>query len=270
MAPRPNEKEKARSKAEKKPVSPAQKPDLGKRPTAIGATKADTVSPTNAPKQRGRKPSVKAFDSPGVSLSPMEISCLPSSQNIAAAKSQKLTSPLNSPLLVKDQQVAVPEGTTLNSKNTSRFQSPPLVSTNSGLITGSESVISTTLPHFGVPRDHEKHSPPKDTLQTLMTITAGKKSDKPSQSNRSSVSNGCSNVATLKSSSNSTTPKKRKTNKGSGTDEEGKKKQKTHANLEKKSLYSSVNCHGGKEKLPILPPSPFPSKSSAISGTQET
>lgn len=251
-------------------MSPAQKIDVSKRPTVIGAIQSDTVSPPGAAKPRSRKPSTKASDSPLESLTAIDTTCLLDPENIAL--SQKITSPLNSPLVVKDHLLTNSMQDPIS--NTSNFVGAPVVTTSLEFTTSGESVVGSGVPHFGVPRDHSTPGAvkPKDPWRppTIAPSLPSKKNDKTSSNNTSSATSNAGGGSSTSTTTNTTAAKKRKNNKSSSASEDGKKKQKTATNQNKKSARSVANGSSSKDTPSVLPPFPFGLKSSGISSTKET
>lgn len=240
---------------------------MSKRPTVIGAIKSDTVSPPGALKPKGRKSSAKGSDSPLESLTAIDTTCLPDYENIAV--SQKITSPLNSPLVVKDHLIT---NSIMQSPipNASNFVGAPVVTTSSEFTTSGESVVGSGVPHFSVPRDHSTPGAvkPKDSWRPPTTASLPKKNDKTSSNSTSSAASNAGDSTSTPT--NSTAAKKRKNSKSRSASEDGKKKQKTATNQNKKSARSVANGSLSKDTPSVLPPFPFGLKSSGSSSTKET
>ena len=256
MIPRANER--ARSKAEGR-TQHVQKPDISKRPSVIGTTKsAEPTSPTIQSKPKNRKPSSKASDIFPEPLGATDSSNLPGSQHYM--KTQKITSPLNTPS-VRDHL------TSYSSAVSSHFpfqHAIPKADTGSSGQAVSNGVSNPVLPKNSAAVTETPS--PKEMWKSPPIPSASKKSEKNEVAvNSTKAASSSDTKSSNKGSSNIS--KKRKNNKASNADEDGKKKQKTNTNHEKKTSYPFGGT--GRSKMPILPPSPFASKSSSSPSFRE-
>lgn len=252
MVPRPNDR--ARSKAEGRTL--VQKPDISKRPSVIGTAKStESTSPTtSAAKQKNRKPS-RTSDSFLEPLSATNSLSLPGSQQLT--KTQKITSPLNTPS-VRDHMPNYP-----NVVSTHFPFQPSLPRPD----TSSEQVVSNGASNLVLPKSSEtaaQTQSSKEIWKSPSGASTVKKSDKSEKAVNITSTVPSSETKNSNLSSSSVT-KKRKNNKTA--DEDSKKKQKTNVSHDKKNSYSASAL--GKGKMPILPPSPFTSKSSSSSSIPE-
>ena len=264
MVPRANER--ARSKAEGR-TQHVQKPDISKRPSVIGTTKSnESTSPTIPGKPKARKPSSKASDTFPEPLS-IDSSNFLVSQHLM--KTPKITSPLNTPS-VRDQMSNYSSVVPTHFPFQHPVAKPDVASIGLAVSNGIPNSVlpksNATVTHAQSSKENRK-SPPTTTA----TTTTAKKPDKTEEKLKEAVSStkALSSSTESKSSNknNGNIAKKRKNNKSSSADEDGKKKQKTNSNHEKKTSYSVSAV--GKGKVPILPPSPFISKSSSTSNIRE-
>lgn len=256
MIPRANER--ARSKAEGRSQH-VQKPDISKRPSVIGTTKsAEPTSPPIPTKPKNRKPSSKASDVFPEPLGATESSNLPGSQHYM--KTQKITSPLNTPS-VRDH---------LSSYSSAVSSHFPFQHTIPKANTGSTGqAVSNGVPNPVLLKNSStvtETPSPKEMWKSPPIPSTAKKSDKHEVAANSTKTVSSSDTkSSNKGSSNIS--KKRKNSKVSNADEDGKKKQKTNTSHEKKTSYPFGAT--GRGKMPVLPPSPFASKSSPSSSIRE-
>ena len=230
----------------------------------IGTTKAaEPISPPIPTKPKNRKPSSKASDIFPEPLAATESSHLPGSQHYM--KTQKITSPLNTPS-VRDHLTSYP------SPASSHF---PFQHTPTHLKTDTSTVDQTVSNGVSNPVSSKnsttvsERSSPKEVWKSPPVHSTAKKSEKNevAVNNSTKTTSNSDTKSGNKSSSGSNIAKKRKTSKAGNADEDSKKKQKTHSNQEKKTSYPI--SASGRGKMPVLPPSPFSSKSSGASSIRD-
>jgi hypothetical protein len=239
-----------------------QKPDISKRPSVIGTTKSpEPTSPTLPGKPKNRKPSSKASDIFPEPLSSIDGSNFLASQHLM--KSQKITSPLNTPSIRDQMSSGYSSVVSTHFPFQHPISKPDPPTVGQGVSNG---VPNPALPKSSATVTHAQSS--KENRKSPPTLTAAKKSEKTEESASSTKSMPTSSETKSTAKSNTSIAKKRKNNKSSSADEDGgKKKQKTNSNHEKKTSYSLGAV--GKGKIPILPPSPFVCKSSSTSSIRE-
>ncbi|XP_046839513.1 uncharacterized protein LOC124433767 isoform X2 [Xenia sp. Carnegie-2017] len=253
IVPRPNEK--ARSKAEGR-NQPVQKPDITKRPSVIGTMKSsETPQQASSAKPKNRKPSTKASDGFVENSSGNEGASFSDPHHYM--KTHKITSPLNTPSS-RDHVIGFP-GMVPNHfpfpHGHSKTESTGHTVNTMGIFPPKGDALAENKMHNDGWRAHP--NPP--------SVVAVKKTDKHQETTVNGGKNSTHGETKngSKGSTAGTISKKRKSAKSSGTDEEGKKKTKTSANHERKNSSNSFGSVG-KGKMPVLPPSPFVSKSIPI------
>ena len=250
VVPRANER--ARSKAEGR-TQHVLKPDISKRPSVIGTTKStESTSPTSSSaKPKNRKPSFKTSDTFPESLSASDSSNLLGSQHL-------MKSVVSTPFPFYSQLPIRKPDTPSIGQAVSNGVSNPVLPKSNAAVTQAESSkeIWKSPPTQTTAKKSDKN---EEAVNATKTVSISETKNSEAKNSEAKNSN--------KSSSNIT--KKRKNNKASSADEDGKKKQKTNSNHEKKSSYSLGAIAKGKGKTPILPPSPFVSKSSSSSSVRE-